>query len=131
MSLLDIWNWLKDIWLVLNNSVSDFWDWLINADLLSGLFVVTLLVGIVLVSTVLRKIWRAYDGKLERLYLGRPKLMYGLYLFVFGLLLLFSLVFLVGLLLGFSFVVNIFTFLVFLFSFLILALLTKPKREST
>ena len=131
MSLLDIWNWLKDIWLNLNNLVSDFWDWFINADLLVGLFYIALLVGFVLISISLRMIWRAYDVKLNQLYLNHPKLMYGSYLLVFGLLTLSLVVFLAGLLLSFSFVVNFFTFFVSLMLFLILALLTNSKKGTT
>jgi len=72
MSLRDIWNWLKA-------TVSDFWYWFINADLIEGAkmlgVIVLVVVGATAAYTILGTISTKYTKGLSLLYEKYPIVM--------------------------------------------------------
>jgi hypothetical protein len=129
MSLLDIWNWITEKWNATKDALYEFWVWLISADLLVGLKYILFVIVLMWVAKYFLKCWENYNQKLIWLYENRPKIMYGLYLVIFGILAITILLFIVGLLVGFSFVANLTIFLSGFTFFMLLAIITKPKGQ--
>jgi hypothetical protein len=79
---------IKDIWSAAITVISDFWNWLINADLLIGakdlgIIIIGLLVfGILLI--ILEKIRTTYNRWLAGLYNRHPTYLNGLVILCYG-----------------------------------------------